>query len=196
MLLVVGLGNPGERYRGTRHNLGYEVLDLIAETQRIRFTPGRGDWWEARCSLNDKAFTLLKPTTFMNESGSAVREAAEMFAAGSESILVVCDDLRIPLGALRLRTQGSDGGHNGLASIIWHLQSDLFPRLRCGVAPAAAPPPADAMADFVLSPFRPEERPAVRAMCERARDACLLAVTDGLGPAMNRFNGPPEPPIP
>ena len=194
MVLIVGLGNPGAAYAGTRHNVGFDVVDLIAEGARARFSPGRGEFWTASCSLNDTDIVLLKPTTFMNTSGVAVLEAMDRFSVAPEQLLVVCDDAQLPLGTMRIRPQGSDGGHHGLGSIIYHLQTDQFPRVRCGIGSPAMPKPGERLTEFVLDRFLPEEVPAVRTMLTQAREACLMAATDGIGPAMNRFNSRPEPP--
>ncbi len=192
MVLVVGLGNPGRTYERTRHNVGFMVVDALAEEWRTVFHPGRGEFWLAECSLNQRDVILLKPTTFMNESGIAVAEAVGQFACTPDEILAVCDDFQLPLGTLRLRPQGSDGGHNGLASVIYHLQTDAFPRLRCGIGTPATPADGSAKAGFVLEPFTADELPDVRDMVLRARDACTSTITDGLSLAMSRFNTPRE----
>jgi PTH1 family peptidyl-tRNA hydrolase len=196
MVLVVGLGNPGRSYEGTRHNLGYEVVDLLARAAGTEFKPGRGEYWDAPCSLKSIDVVLLKPTTFMNDSGVAVQDALERYGIAVDQLLVVCDDFQLPLGTLRLRPRGSDGGHNGLASIIYHLQSDEFPRLRCGIGSPAMPADKELMADFVLTRFTPEELPAARTTAERARDACTVCITEGFGTAMNQFNVRPDQPTP
>jgi PTH1 family peptidyl-tRNA hydrolase len=124
----------------------------------------------------------------MNQSGLAVMEIKEEFGATADQFLVVCDDFQLPLGQLRLRLSGSDGGHNGLYSIIYHLQSDEFPRLRCGIASPAMPKEKNLLADFVLEQFSKAERPEVDTMIAKAKDACLLAVTEGMAKSMNEFN--------
>jgi peptidyl-tRNA hydrolase, PTH1 family len=188
MFFVIGLGNPEKRYVGTRHNIGFEVVDRLAQELRMQFKPGRGEFLIAQGSFRDQPFTLVKPLTFMNESGLAVMEIRDQFDAKNEELLVVCDDFQLPLGQLRLRLRGSDGGHNGLYSIIYHLQSEDFPRLRCGIASAMMPTDKNLMADFVLARFGTEEEPIVREMNLQAKDACLCALTDGLTKAMNVFN--------
>jgi PTH1 family peptidyl-tRNA hydrolase len=165
--LVVGLGNPGARYQPMRHNVGYRVIDLL----------------EARGGCPAR---LLKPeSVFMNESGLPVTALARKNGITAGEILVVCDDFAIPLGTLRLRMKGSSGGHNGLKSIFEHLGTQDIPRLRAGIGPV---PAEEDPADFVLKPFAKTEQEAVEAMIERAADAVLVAVNEGLEPAMNRFN--------
>lgn len=188
MLFVIGLGNPDSRYEGTRHNIGFEVVDRIAKELEIAFKPGRGEYVIAHASFQVHALGLVKPLTYMNQSGIAVLEIQERFAVPLDRLLVVCDDFQLPLGRLRLRTAGSDGGHNGLYSIIYHLQSEEFPRLRCGIASAITPKEKGVMAEYVLDPFTEEERPLATAMIERAKDACLSVVIDGLQKAMNIYN--------
>ncbi len=188
MLLVVGLGNPGSTYDGSRHNIGFAVADALAEELKIGFRPGKGDYLIASAPMHQRSLGILKPQTYMNNSGDAVRDALERFDVRPEDCLVVCDDFQLPLGQLRLRERGSDGGHNGLYSIIYHLASEDFPRLRCGIGSPHMPAEKSLMAAFVLSSFEHEERTAVSTMIQRARDACLSVVSEGLVPAMNKFN--------
>jgi len=188
MFFVIGLGNPEKRYAGTRHNVGFEVVDCLAQELRMQFKPGRGEFLIAQGSFRDQPLVLVKPLTFMNESGLAVMEIRDQFDAKNEDLLVVCDDFQLPLGQLRLRLRGSDGGHNGLYSIIYHLQSEEFPRLRCGIASTTMPTDKNLMADFVLTRFSTEEQSIVHEMILQAKDACLRALADGLTKAMNVFN--------
>ena len=188
MFFVIGLGNPERRYVGTRHNIGFEVVDRLAQELRMQFKPGRGEFLIAQGSFREHPFVLIKPVTFMNESGAAVTEIREQFDAKTEDLLVVCDDFQLPLGQLRLRLRGSDGGHNGLYSIIYHLQSEEFPRLRCGIASSSMPADKNQMADFVLARFTAEELPLVNEMIPQAKDACLCSLSDGIAKAMNVFN--------
>ena len=188
MFFVIGLGNPEKRYIGTRHNIGFDVVDCLAQELRMQFKPGRGEFLIAHGSFRDQPVSLIKPLTFMNESGVAVMEIRDQFEATNDELLVVCDDFQLPIGKLRLRLRGSDGGHNGLYSIIYHLQSDEFPRLRCGIASPTMPTDKNLLADFVLAPFTADELPVVHEMTTQAKDACLLALTDGVTKAMNVFN--------
>ncbi|HCA81203.1 MAG TPA: aminoacyl-tRNA hydrolase [Bacteroidetes bacterium] len=188
MFCIMGLGNPEKRYEGTRHNLGFDVVECLAERLRIPFKDGKGEYLIA---LGDSAGTpvaLIKPMTYMNESGVAAADVCEQLTVPLEQLLVVCDDFQLPLGHLRLRLRGSDGGHNGLYSVIYHLQSDGFPRLRCGIASPSMPKEKDRMAEFVLERFETAELLIVRQMVENAAEASLVAIRRGLTTAMNEFN--------
>jgi len=181
---IFGLGNPTRRYVATRHNAGFMVLDALAVRLRCRFRmfPDRE---VARRQFAGDDLVLVKPLLYMNESGGVVRKQLER---KPDKLLVVCDDMALPFGRLRLRPQGSDGGHNGLGSIISHLGRSDFPRLRVGIdAPARS---SDGI-DYVLEPFPEEQAAMLPEILERAADACLTVVTGGLELAMSRFN--PEP---
>jgi peptidyl-tRNA hydrolase, PTH1 family len=188
MFFVIGLGNPESRYSETRHNIGFDVADAIAGKLHVSFKPGHGEYLIASGSVADTSVAIVKPLTYMNESGLAVQELQEHFGATPDKMLVVCDDFQLPLGQLRLRLRGSDGGHNGLYSIIYHLQSDEFARLRCGIGSDSMPREKHLLADFVLERFTRDERLIVGTMIGKAVDACLLAVTDGMSKSMNEFN--------
>ena len=188
MLLIVGLGNPGNEYTWTRHNAGFLVADQLAASLDASFHAGKGEFWLAQCSLKNVDITVLKPVTYMNNSGIAVREFIEQQSIALENILIVCDDFQLPLGTIRLRKNGSDSGHNGLSSIIYHLQTDEFARLRCGIASVHMPLEKSKMKDFVLDSFPESEMRIAENMVERARDACTSFIMDGIDQAMNRFN--------
>lgn len=191
-LCVVGLGNPGRRYAGTRHNVGFAVVDAVAA--RLRTPPAElaGDQHLARGEYGGRSVLLSKPRTFMNLSGSAVHTLMRETGADPAALLVVCDDAALPLGRLRLRGQGSSGGHNGLRSVIEALGGGNFPRLRCGIG---APAGEEEYAEYVLSPFREEERAAAEEMVRRAAEAAMCWIAEGLERAMNIFNtGPAEDP--
>ncbi len=192
MLFVIGLGNPGSQYDGTRHNVGFDVVDALADSLKMRFKPGKGDYLEALGLYQAKEIGLAKPLTYMNNSGSAVMEIQGRYGISVDQLLIICDDFWLPLGSLRLRTKGSDGGHNGLYSIIYHLQSDLFPRLRCGIASESIPKDKSLMADFVLEPFTASERRVTEKMVTRAKEACLCILTEDLEQAMNLYNTKPD----
>lgn len=187
MHLVVGLGNPGPRYRDTRHNVGFRVVDRLAE--RAGGGAGReaADWWALETRLESRPVVLLKPLTFMNRSGGAVRAALEAWELGSERLLVVVDDVALPTGRIRVRSRGSHGGHNGLRSIEEALGTRDYPRVRIGVGPEAADETAD-LADYVLSNFPSEDILIVRRAVERAADAVVEVLRQGLESAMNRYN--------
>ena len=183
MKLIVGLGNPGRKYAGTRHNVGFEIVDLIAERHRLEWDSGPADAlvtrWRASGAL------LAKPLTFMNLSGHAVGELLRFFKIDFPDLLIVVDDVNLELGRLRTRASGSAGGHNGLKSLIAQLGTDAFARLRVGVGRGDA---RRDLADHVLARFDADERAVVVEAVGRAADAVELFVTDGIGPVMNRYN--------
>jgi peptidyl-tRNA hydrolase, PTH1 family len=185
---VVGLGNPGRRYRKTRHNIGFGVIEALAERNGAAIIDGPGEYRIAMAEVEREPVALVQPVTFMNNSGVAVQEIVGRFSLSPSDLLIVLDDFSIPLGSLRLRLKGSDGGHNGLASILWHLQTEEVPRLRCGIASATMPHGQEGMADFVLSPFAPEEQARAKDLIALASDAVMAALTGGFETAMNRFN--------
>jgi PTH1 family peptidyl-tRNA hydrolase len=189
-ILVAGLGNPGNMYRRTRHNTGFMVIEELAARLRCAVRPGKGEYEYAEGSVGGLPVTLLAPTTYMNASGEAVLDALEYFRVPPDRLLVIADDLALPLGTLRLRVSGSDGGHNGLASVIYQLETEGFPRLRCGIGPEGKPA-KEATADFVLSPFASTEEEAVREMILRAADAVTTTIESGLDRAMTLYNRAP-----
>jgi PTH1 family peptidyl-tRNA hydrolase len=189
MKLIVGLGNPGRRYRETRHNVGFAVVDLLAERHAAAFEGAPGEALMARArSLGAGGTLLVKPLTFMNLSGQAVSEIARYFRVELPDVLVVADDVSLPLGRLRARPRGSDGGHKGFRSIIGQLGSE-FARLRVGVGRGD---PRRDLSDHVLAGFDADERPVIDAAIGRGADAVELFVADGIEAVMNRFNGPVE----
>jgi PTH1 family peptidyl-tRNA hydrolase len=163
------------------------VADELARRAGAGFTPGRGEYWTSEIVLAGRAVTLVKPVTFMNNSGLAARQVLEACGLTAEALLVVLDDVALPLGALRVRASGSDGGHNGLGSVIATLGTERIARLRCGIRPEI-PPPAESLADFVLSPFAPGELEAAQSMIVRAADAVSEAATSDIQRTMARFN--------
>jgi PTH1 family peptidyl-tRNA hydrolase len=183
--LIVGLGNPGERYINTRHNLGYRVVDFLAGKNKKKFKPGKGEFLFCKTKIGKERVYLIKPLTFMNASGVAVAEAIDNFNLGIENLLVVCDDVALPLGKIRIREKGSDGGHKGLRSIIYQLSSIDFARLRLGIGDA--PENAD-LEEFVLEDFKPEEKEKTEQMIEKAAVAVENVVINGIEDSMNRFN--------
>jgi peptidyl-tRNA hydrolase, PTH1 family len=186
-LLVVGLGNPGSAYRRTRHNVGFMVVDELCMRWKVEMHPGRGDYWWGKNCKGDRDVFLIKPVTYMNNSGVAVAEALEATGCTLDDVLVISDDFALPLGRLRLRKRGSDGGHNGLASIIYQVQSDAFARLRCGVGQVEMPAGQE-LATFVLSPFSAEEEQEAKQMIERAADAVEEVCRTGIDTGMNLYN--------
>ena len=188
MHVIFGLGNPGSEYDGTRHNIGFAVIDALAEKLDVAVRPGPGDYLIGKARTRGGPVALVKPLTYMNNAGLAAREIVERNSLPLARFLVLADDFHIPLGMLRLRGNGSDGGHNGLYSIIYHVQSDEFPRLRCGIAGPSMPVDKKQLSGFVLSLFEKEERPLVNGMIRMAVEAALVTVTQDLQTAMNRFN--------
>lgn len=187
MVVVVGLGNPGTEYATTRHNVGFRVLDTLSGRWKRPFRGGKGEYLIAPGDIAGHEVALVKPLTYMNNSGEAVADVLERLETAQASLLVVLDDFALPLGALRLRPRGSDGGHNGLYSVIVSLGTEEIPRLRCGIGRSDQASGRD-MADFVLSPFEKNERETADEMILRAADAVTECVIGGLASAMNRFN--------
>lgn len=187
--LIVGLGNPGETYRDTRHNIGFMVLDEIARRMGAAFREEKR--WSGLVAKFSGGY-LLKPLTFMNESGRAVQAVGHFYKASPAQTLVVYDDVDLPLGRLRFRTSGSAAGHNGIRSLISSLGSDEFPRLKVGIASADGRPAGERMVGHVLGKFRAEEQTELQIVIQRAADAVLSAVDRGLENAMNVFNRQPE----
>ncbi len=185
MTIVVGLGNPGRRYRGTRHNIGFAVADEVARRRQATFEGGRGETLTARCGHGPDAVLVVKPLTMMNLSGGAVADVAGFYKADPSAILVAADDVNLPLGRLRLRARGSAGGHNGFRSIIAWLGTKEFPRLRVGVGRGD---PRRDLADHVLARFDDDERDEVEQAIARAADAVETFLAEGIEAAMNRHN--------
>ncbi|NNF04632.1 MAG: aminoacyl-tRNA hydrolase [Rhodothermales bacterium] len=183
--LVAGLGNPGPKYDGTRHNVGFEVVDAVAEKVGARWKE-KGEAHLADVRWRSRSMLLMKPQTFMNRSGTAIENVARKKKFDPREILVVVDDISLPVGTVRLRPSGGSGGHNGLEDVIDWLDSTDFPRLRIGIGSDFE---RGGQSDYVLSPFDDDERPLVDEALVRARDAVLTFVTDGLQTATNRFNG-------
>jgi peptidyl-tRNA hydrolase, PTH1 family len=185
MKLVVGLGNPGRRYEGTRHNIGYAVLAELA--RRFGSGPPKGRFQGAvvEADLSGQKSLLLSPTTFMNLSGTSVQEAKSFYKLADEELLVICDDLNLPVGKLRFRARGSSGGQKGLEDIIRRLGTEEVSRLRIGVGTA---PEGWAWADYVLSKFAADERPVIEQAIRSAADAVAVWAREGVEFCMNQYN--------
>lgn len=186
--LIVGLGNPGGDYEGTRHNVGFEVVEELARRRGLRLATG-----DCHCRLAKAPdLVLVQPLAYMNRSGWPLRCLVERGELAAEEVptnlLVVFDDVHLPLGKLRLRREGSPGGHRGLESIVENLRSAAIPRLRLGVGPAA-PLAGEELPDFVLGRFAGDEARAASDMVKAAADACEVWLQQGIEAAMNRFNG-------
>ena len=184
--LVVFLGNPGPRYEGTRHNAGFMAADAFAKKHDLSINRSRFRALTASCVLGDQSVLLMKPQTFMNLSGEAVGQAARFYKIPPERVLVVSDDVSLPVGALRIRTKGSAGGHNGLKNIISVLGTDAFPRIRLGVG--SPPHPEYEMMDWVLSVFRNQDAEDMANAASLAADAVVCLITEGSDRAMNLYN--------
>jgi PTH1 family peptidyl-tRNA hydrolase len=183
--LILGLGNPGERYRQTRHNLGFRVLDQLAESWQLAT---RRLECNAQVAEGEGAI-LAWPQTYMNRSGYAARCLSERHGFEAYDILVVYDDTALPLSTLRLRSRGGPGGHRGMESVIRNLQTDEIARLRLGIGPEDGFPAGEDLTDFVLSPFASDELEAVEDMIRRAVAACECWLAEGSQATMSRFNG-------
>ena len=183
--LVVGLGNPGAEYNRTRHNVGFDVVDLLASEWGLAWQPSKS--WHALWAKGEKAI-LVKPASYMNRSGEPLAAVASFYKIEPAEILVVLDDFALELGRLRLRPEGSAGGHNGLESILMHLGTEAIPRLRIGIGAA----PGGGAVDHVLGRFFTEEVPVVEKTIERAAAAVKCAIDKGVLSAMNLFNKIPE----
>ena len=184
--LLVFLGNPGPKYECTRHNAGFMAADALAKKLGVSINRARFKALTAPAEINGEKVLLMKPQTYMNLSGEAVGEAARFYKILPDNVIVVSDEVSLPLGKLRVRMKGSAGGHNGLKSIIASLGSDNFPRVRIGVG--APPHPDYDMADWVLSVFRNQDLEDMLSAADKAAEAVITYVTDGPERAMNRFN--------
>ena len=184
--LIVGLGNPGLEYSATRHNVGFLLLERLAAKHRLRFTGKRAKSLVARGTLNGHDVALAKPQTYMNLSGEAVRELVRIYGLPPKALLVVYDDVDLPLGTIRLREGGGPGTHNGMRSIVDALGATDFPRLRIGVG---MPTNGQDLADYVLGLPTPEERTVLDEALGRSVEAVETFVRRGVGAAMNAYNG-------
>jgi len=183
--LVLGLGNPGREYEHTRHNLGYRLIDLLAKRKKVVLKPGKGEYMYADIELNDKRVWLAKLNTFMNLSGWATLDCLGDLGVSTHELLVLCDDVNMPLGKLRIREKGTDGGHKGLRSIIYQLNTLDFPRLRMGVG---SPSGEVDLEEYVLEDFCEEEKKAVDKMLQISAEAVEYIILYGLKKGMNRYN--------
>ena len=186
MYIIAGLGNPGSKYEKTRHNMGFRVIDLLAEKYHIDMNMKKH---KAVCGtgvIEGRKVMLLKPQTFMNLSGEAVGEFSSFYKIAPEHIIIINDDVSLPAGKIRIRRKGSDGGHNGLKSIIYRLNTDEFVRIKMGVG---APQHAEhGLADYVLGRFLKEEIPILEDAIIRAKKAAEEIIENGVDSAMNKYN--------
>lgn len=188
MKVVIGLGNPGRQYAGTRHNVGFDVIDYLAAAPAVGGAKSAFQAEVYETTEGGEKVLFVKPLTYMNLSGRTVRAILDFYKLTAADVLVICDDYNLPLGKLRVRAKGSHGGQNGLRDIQQQLGSDEYPRLRMGVG---QPGPGEAV-DFVLSRFKPAERPTIDAAVAQAAAAVLVWVRQGLPACMNFANGPSD----
>lgn len=184
--LIVGLGNPGKNYEFTRHNAGFLTLDHIASELDTEIKMLKNNALVADVVIDGHRCLLVKPQTFMNNSGTAVRDIANFYKISPEKIIVIFDDISLPCGKLRIRRKGSDGGHNGIKSIIYHLNSDQFPRIKIGVG--AKPNPEYDLADWVLSKFGKDDMEQLKAAITKATDVLPFMLNGDIDKAMNKAN--------
>ncbi len=184
--LVVGLGNPGAKYESTRHNMGFLVVDKLAQNEKLKFNKLRFKAWTATWEVGGEKVLLMKPQTYMNLSGEAVGQAARFYKIPADHVLVISDDIALPAGKLRIRAGGSAGGHNGLKNIIQHLGTDRFPRIKVGVG---SPQQAEYdIADWVTGkPMGADQKVIIEAL-DKAVAAIPVLIEQGVDRAMNRFN--------
>ena len=185
MLIIAGLGNPGKEYENTRHNAGFMVMDALAEKIGADISEKKHKALCGKGVIGGEKVILMKPQTYMNSRGESIRAAADYYKVDPEDILIVYDDISLAPGQLRIRAKGSAGGHNGIKSIIAHLGTQEFPRVKVGVGEK---PARMDLADYVLGRFSKEEQPVIRESADRARAAVAEIITHDVASAMNKFN--------
>jgi len=185
LYLIAGLGNPGKEYVNTRHNVGFDTIDLISERTGIKVSKVKCKALIGQGVIEGKKVILAKPQTFMNLSGESIRDLVEWYKIDIKNVIVIYDDVDLPLGKLRIRSKGSAGTHNGMRSVIYHIQSDEFPRIRIGIG---KPPEGWELADFVLGRFDSEARKLVEQCISKAADAAVDIIKSNVEYAMNIYN--------
>lgn len=185
MKIIVGLGNPEKKYDGTRHNIGFSVIDRICEEYHIPLDMKKHKGLCGKGVLAGEKVVLVKPLTYMNLSGECVREVTDFYKVTPQDVIVIFDDISLPPGKIRIRPKGSAGGHNGIKSIIAHLNSEEFPRIKCGIGDK---PKGYDLADYVLSRFTKEELPDIEEGRQKALKACECMILQGIDAAMNQYN--------
>ncbi|TYQ14609.1 UNVERIFIED_CONTAM: PTH1 family peptidyl-tRNA hydrolase [Acetivibrio alkalicellulosi] len=185
MFVVVGLGNPGKKYDDTRHNVGFYVVELLSMRHKIKVSKLKFKALYGEGVIGENKVLLVKPQTYMNLSGESVRDIIQWYKVPIENIILVYDDIDLPVGRLRLRPKGSAGTHNGMKSVIYQIQSEDFPRVRVGID---KPPEGWALADYVLSKFSKEETKKIAETISKASDAVETIIKSGIDQAMNEFN--------
>ena len=185
MHLIIGLGNPGDKYKDTRHNIGFRVVALWSRGLGVRLTGRRFQSRSIRTMFRDREVVLLRPLTYMNRSGTPVRACADFFGLGHGNILVIHDDLDLPVGRIKVVKHGGSGGHKGVASIIEHMGGTQFPRIKLGIG---RPRHGETIEDFVLAPFYSDEKSIMKRVTRMAVHACELFISEGVEPAMSQIN--------
>lgn len=183
--VVAGLGNPGGKYDYTRHNVGFETIDILAQKHDIKISKLKHKALSGEGSIGGKRVLLVKPQTYMNLSGESIREIIQWYKSDIKNLIIVYDDIDLPIGKLRVRPKGSSGSHNGMKSVIYQIQSDEFPRVRIGVD---KPPEGWDLANFVLSRFSNEERKTIEESLLNASNAVEAIIKSGVDAAMNKYN--------
>ena len=186
MYIIAGLGNPDKKYEGTRHNAGFEAVDKLADKLGVKISEKKFKGLCQTVSLNGDKYLLLKPLTYMNNSGESIRAAADFYKIAPENIIILYDDINFECGRMRIRGSGSAGGHNGMKSIIAHLGSDKFPRVRIGVGGLSE---NEDMISHVLGKYNKKDREVMDRAAEVAAEAALCIAENGFEEAMNQFNG-------
>lgn len=184
--LIVGLGNPGDKYEFTRHNAGFMCVDFLADKENFKINKLKYKSLLADVDIKGHRCLIMKPQTFMNNSGEAVRDAAQFYKIPPENVIVIYDDISLDVGRIRVRRKGTDGGHNGIKSIIYHLNSDNFPRIKIGVG--KKPPEWEDLADWVLSRFTNDELKTLHDVAEKVCKNLPLLLDGKIDEAMNRMN--------
>lgn len=190
LFIIIGLGNPGRQYENTHHNVGFDTVDILSGKFGIKIAKLKHKALIGDGLIQGKRVLLVKPQTYMNLSGESVREVVEWYNIPLKNIIIIYDDVDLPLGRIRIRPKGSSGTHNGMKSIIYQLQSDEFPRIRIGIG---KPPENWDMADYVLSRFDAEERKIIGQSISKAAEAAVEIINSGIEKAMNMYNGPEMP---
>jgi peptidyl-tRNA hydrolase, PTH1 family len=188
MKLIVGLGNPGNQYILNRHNIGFAILDYIASSYKRAFQPGKGDWYEIQFINEGIEFYIIKPSTYMNNSGLPVLDFILKYHVELKDVLIVLDDFQLPMGTIRVRNGGSDGGHNGLLSVIYQLSTLDFPRMRVGIGKQDVAITKEDYSHYVLSDFIGKEIDELNLMMTNYHDCVINFIKNGITDTMNKFN--------
>jgi peptidyl-tRNA hydrolase, PTH1 family len=183
--VIIGIGNPGKKYINTRHNVGFQILDNFAQKNNLNFTPAKGEFWKTESKLNTFRFLLVKPTTYVNNSGIAVKDLIENLNLDLDDILIVYDDLNLETGVIRIRNSGSDGGHNGIKSIIYNLETDKFARIRIGIG---KPEIKIDLADYVLEKFLEEETKIIKEKFPLLDELLTVFIVEGYKKMLTHFS--------